>query len=293
MKEIESIASILEKVSLPNDSKDLQDFQNSKFDGLKKRISKMELPTEVVNKLKSTSPAWFQNMKSAENDSKKGQEKKLESHRVKKHKRSGKQQSTQKQKNKAEGSFKPSANTAKEKIDEKVSSKPGRVAENKKTDEQAKHANRQAANCHTYDLTQTHPTNFFKLVFPPNFVEGLWVAGIRDVNGDGIADFAMGNWGASSFVGQVWIIYGGPNVNSVDLSNFLPSQGLVITGPEADENFGQAIQGLGDFNNDGKNDIVIGANNGAYVLFGPLINAIDLTTCNGLKCFMITGCARK
>ena len=86
-KEIESIASILETVLPPNESQDLQDFQNSKFDGLKQRISKMQLPTEVVNKLKSTSPDWFQNMKSAENDSKKGQEKKLESHRVKKHER--------------------------------------------------------------------------------------------------------------------------------------------------------------------------------------------------------------
>ena len=76
-KEIESIASILKTVLPPNDSQDLQDFQNSKFDGLKQRISKMELPTEVVNKLKSTSPVWFQNMKSAENESNKSTRKEV------------------------------------------------------------------------------------------------------------------------------------------------------------------------------------------------------------------------
>ena len=85
--------------------------------------------------------------------------------------------------------------------------------------------------------------------------------------------------------GRVWIIYGGPNVNSVDLSNLLPSQGFVIYGVNQQDNLGISIQGLGDFNGDGNNDIALGAPNVGgmtphlYVLFGPLLNPIDLTTC--------------
>ena len=57
---------------------------------------------------------------------------------------------------------------------------------------------------------------------------------------------------------------------------------------------GISIQGLGDFNGDGNNDIALGAPNiggmtpHLYVIFGPLLNPIDLTTC-AQKCFIVNG----
>ena len=169
-KEIESIASLLETVSPPHESKDLQDFQNSKFDGLKQRISKMELPAEVVNKLKSTSPVWFQNMKSAEDDSKKAQEKKLVGHRVKKHSRAQKKKAAQQQQiRNAEGPSKASVKAAEEKKDEKGALHPNRGAENKKSERHSNYERGQVPNCPvSYDLGTPDPSKFFTLTAPIN-----------------------------------------------------------------------------------------------------------------------------
>lgn len=81
---------------------------------------------------------------------------------------------------------------------------------------------------------------------------GKSVAGIGDFNGDGTEDFVVGFPFADSSVG------GSGNIRIVNGAN--PSQGLQFTtGPVSTSQLGSAVQGIGDFNNDGYADVLTNA----------------------------------
>ncbi|MEO0425241.1 MAG: hypothetical protein AAF184_23090 [Pseudomonadota bacterium] len=97
------------------------------------------------------------------------------------------------------------------------------------------------------------------------------VIGPADVNGDGIDDIIVSNPDAAvdgeTGVGRVYVLYGRddgdstPFPSSVDLEQ-LPegdgSEGFVITGIKPRDGIGEAL-GVGDFNGDGRVDLLIGA----------------------------------
>ncbi|TAH37041.1 MAG: hypothetical protein EYC70_08650 [Planctomycetota bacterium] len=93
---------------------------------------------------------------------------------------------------------------------------------------------------------------------------GYDVAGVGDVDGDGKPDFAVGAYGDEMGFGA--------KTGAVRV--FSGATGLAlytITGDSAGDQFGYSVDGLGDVNNDGRPDIVIGANldlNGAAVKTG-------------------------
>jgi len=112
---------------------------------------------------------------------------------------------------------------------------------------------------------------------------GSSVAGLGDLNGDGVQDIAVGEWnnddgGAQN--GAVWILFlntsGGVN-NSYKINESRFGNGDEFDG----ENFGSSITNLGDLNNDGVQDIAVGefnhnSGNGAvWILF--------LNTSGGVK----------
>ncbi len=78
------------------------------------------------------------------------------------------------------------------------------------------------------------------------------VAGIGDFNGDGIEDYVVGQYGTDSSVagsGNALIINGANPANSIRFT----------TGLTSGADVGYAVSGVGDMNNDGYADVVIGA----------------------------------
>lgn len=169
-------------------------------------------------------------------------------------------------------------------------------SENKKTEQKSPHATRDTPPCTlSFDLSKPDPTKFFILSAPqsqPN--TGFKIARIGVINGKtvfAISDPAATAPGAIDGAGKVWFIYAGPTVSSVDLSNLLVSQGVVIYGPQQFGQLGFAIES-GDFNANGKVVVALGApNNGGqetrlYLLFDPL-NTTSLTPSQ--NCAIIPG----
>lgn len=91
---------------------------------------------------------------------------------------------------------------------------------------------------------------------------GIWID-LGDVDGDGFADIIIGsdqiNSDAGQHVGGAYIVFGSPSLPSViDLAN--PPAGVRtarIVGARQEDHWGAALQ-VGDVNNDGIGDIIIG-----------------------------------
>ncbi len=121
---------------------------------------------------------------------------------------------------------------------------------------------------------------------PANSALSGWdVAGPGDVNGDSIPDLAIGAPGAQSFKGETYVVYGSASLPSVvSLGGLTSATGVVLRGGTGDH-AGETLAGIGDFNGDGKGDVLVGAPQAtlmgkAYVVFGgsAMGALIDLAT---------------
>lgn len=134
------------------------------------------------------------------------------------------------------------------------------------------------------------------------------VAAIGDIDGNGVADLAIGARhadpnGVSS--GTVYVVHGRttPFPAALALSALDGSNGFRIAGVAAGDETGAALAAAGDVNEDGRADLVIGApftdpvvelGGATYVVFGratPFPAAFDLTTLDGTNGFRLTGVA--
>ena len=83
---------------------------------------------------------------------------------------------------------------------------------------------------------------------------GLSVSAAGDVNGDGFGDLIVGaylNDSGGLAAGRAYVYHGGPAMDAVP--------DLVLTGVAAVDFFGVSVAGVGDVNQDGYDDVVVGA----------------------------------
>lgn len=89
---------------------------------------------------------------------------------------------------------------------------------------------------------------------------GYSVAGIGDVDGDGIPDHALGAWGhdpeGRSNAGAAFVVHGSP---TAIVQNLDAIDGYQIDGLAAGDRFGRQVAAIGDFDGNGTDDLAIGA----------------------------------
>jgi len=135
---------------------------------------------------------------------------------------------------------------------------------------------------------------------------GISVSAAGDIDNDGYDDIIAGAGGKNGDEGAAYVIYGGPtsSMANIDLSKSVLNPlntGFIITGNKASDNFGSSVGKAGDINNDGYDDIIVGAQRknsdegAAYLIYGGPrssmsnidLNMTDLYSVN--KGFIITG----
>jgi hypothetical protein len=103
-----------------------------------------------------------------------------------------------------------------------------------------------------------------------NADSGRALAGLGDINGDGIGDFAIGapfETPAGADSGSAYLIFGrrSGHVAAQRLDAIGPAAGLRIDGASARATVGWSLAGSGDFDGDRRNDLMIGST--GYLVF--------------------------
>jgi hypothetical protein len=78
---------------------------------------------------------------------------------------------------------------------------------------------------------------------------GISISGAGDFNGDGYDDLIVGCNFINNYKGRAYIYFGGSNPNT--------DANVVISGSVINKQLGKVVSGIGDFNNDGYDDVAV------------------------------------
>ncbi|HEY0113227.1 MAG TPA: tandem-95 repeat protein, partial [Allosphingosinicella sp.] len=125
-----------------------------------------------------------------------------------------------------------------------------------------------------------------------------------DINNDGFADILVKAEFGWTGVGKVFVVFGKDNLANIHLSSFSSSDGFTLSGNNYYGYFGSSIASAGDINNDGFDDIVVGAHGYsaqlpdpspspgyAYVFLGKANGFSNIDVSVSSASFKITGAA--
>ena len=163
----------------------------------------------------------------------------------------------------------------------------------------------------SFDLSTLDGTNGFRLDgIDDSDYFGWSVSGAGDVNGDGVDDIIIGarhddviQTLSDGLAGTSYVVFGTMSgfPASMDLSTLDGSNGFIIPGIDDGDFSGISVSGAGDVNDDGTDDIIIGASRAdpggdregeSYVVFGKrsgFAASMDLSTLDGSNGFRLDG----
>ena len=128
---------------------------------------------------------------------------------------------------------------------------------------------------------------------------GRSVSGAGDVNGDGFDDVIVGAPGDIGYgEGDSYVVFGNNSgfSSSLNLSTLDGTNGFAINGIATGGRSGSSVDGAGDINGDGIDDVIVGAPGSSagksYVMFGQnggFSPSFDLTTLDGTNGFVLDG----
>lgn len=111
---------------------------------------------------------------------------------------------------------------------------------------------------------------------------GFSVSGAGDINGDGINDIVIGAHrgdDGGTDAGEAYVILGraGSTRANIDVTTLAAADGFIIQGDSTNDQAGRAVSFAGDVNNDGIDDLIVGAHfdaaggnraGAAYIIYG-------------------------
>lgn len=135
---------------------------------------------------------------------------------------------------------------------------------------------------------------------------GKSLSGAGDINGDGIGDLIIGAARTDpdgNESGRSYVVFGSADgfPGSLDLSSLDGSSGFILDGDGPLDRFGTSVSAAGDFNFDGLDDLIVGADSAdgsgnasgrSYVVFGsddPFSNPFSVSMINGLNGVVLNG----
>jgi len=131
--------------------------------------------------------------------------------------------------------------------------------------------------------SQTLDTQADLIIPNDDFNSDILISYIGDFNGDNFDDFAIGNSQFNNNSGSTSIFLGNAIPDNISDLNLIGN---------TDSDFGRSVSSAGDVNNDGFDDLIIGANyeGKAYILLGSASpdNIIDITLGNQIPYFGIS-----